>query len=387
MTRRGNSEGSIYFRKGDGTNPGRWVAALTVGWDGGKPVRRVFYAATRKEVVKKLDMAKRQYVRVKPNDDPTLTTFASTWLQEKLPHVRPNTAAFYTRIVTLYILPELGPIKLRKLEPRHVEQLQRAVLRHHSPRTAHHVHGVLSAILKKAVRWDLIGRNVATMVDGPRVEPHAPEVWTPEQARQLLHVVAGDRLEAAYVLALSLGLRLGELLGLHWQAIDWEARQLHVVLQAQRHGMVAPKTRASVRTLPLSQELVTLLHRHRQRQLQERLAAAAIWEDHGVVLTNVRGLPLPRSTLTTHFKRMLQQAGLADRPFHSLRHGCATLLAAQGVPPRVVMDLLGHTSLDLTIGTYTHALDSGKQAAVDALSRLLEPVLLQPLRHDAETGS
>ena len=184
--------------------------------------------------------------------------------------------------------------------------------------------------------------------------------------------------EALYTVALALGLRQGEALGLRWQDVDLEAGLLHVRVALQRlpnesPRLVEPKTRQSRRSLPLPGVVTTQLRDHRARQQAERALAGAAWpeDDWDLIFTTARGGPMSAVTLTKQFKRHLAAIGLPDMRFHDLRHSCASLLVAQGVHPRVVMEILGHSTIALTMNTYSHVLPAAQRQAADAMDRLL----------------
>jgi integrase len=191
----------------------------------------------------------------------------------------------------------------------------------------------------------------------------------------LLAAVAGHRLEALYRIALALGLRRGEVLGLLWANIDRTKKTLRITGALQRvQGRLErsePKTRAGARTLLLPDVLVDLLAEHQRRQAEERLVWGAEWQDHDLVFPTERGTPMEPSNLNRHFKIALKRAGLpATTRFHDLRHSCATFLIAQGVHPRVVMEILGHSQISLTMNTYGHVLPETQREATTKVADL-----------------
>jgi integrase len=197
----------------------------------------------------------------------------------------------------------------------------------------------------------------------------------PEQARAFLEAVRGDRMEALYVLALSTGLRQGELLGLTWSGLDSEAGELRVSQALQRiQGQlqfVAPKTAKSRRSVTLPEVALEALRAHRARQAEDRLFAGSGWHESGLVFTTRRGTPLEPRNATRGFKRFLRRAGLPDMRFHDLRHSFATLLLIQGASPRVVMEMLGHSQIALTMNTYSHVIPAMQREAAAKLDALL----------------
>jgi integrase len=212
-------------------------------------------------------------------------------------------------------------------------------------------------------------------VDPPRVRRPEIHPLTPEQARTFLDAARGDRLEALYSVALAIGLRQGEALGLRWEHIDLDGGELRVRVALQRIAgklqLVEPKTRQSRRTIPLPQVAVNALRAHRVSQLEERLLAGDRWVDTGLVFCTPKGTPLDARNVTRRFQKLLKQTDLPHQRFHDLRHTCATLLLVQGVPPRVVMEILGHSQISLTMDTYTHVVPALKREAANRMDALL----------------
>jgi integrase len=196
-----------------------------------------------------------------------------------------------------------------------------------------------------------------------------------EQARSFLDAVQGDRLEALYTVAIALGLRQGEILGLRWIDVDFDAGTITVARALQRVGgrlmFVPPKSARSLRTVSMPTTLVAALRAHRARQLQERLAAGPDWNPDDLVFTSSTGTPLDSRNVTRRFQAALERAGLPRMRFHDARHTCATLLLAQGVQPRVVMETLGHSQISLTMNTYAHVIPELQREAADRMEAVL----------------
>lgn len=200
-----------------------------------------------------------------------------------------------------------------------------------------------------------------------------PELGVAE-ARRLLEVIGGERLEALYVLALTTGLRRGELLALRWDDVDLGSRQLHVRRALQRVGgklqMVEPKTGSSVRTVVLPKLAVRYLREHKKRQNGERLALGDAWREHGLVFASSVGTPIEPRNVNRRWDELRAKAGLDWLRLHDLRHGCASFLLAQGVPARAIMEVLGHSEIGVTMNTYAHVLPELRQEAADAIDDL-----------------
>jgi integrase len=245
-----------------------------------------------------------------------------------------------------------------------------------SPRSVAYIRVVLRAALNQAIRWNLVARNAAELVESPRVRRFEIKPLTPEQARQLLDAAKGSRLEALCAVALACGLRMGEILGLRWQDVDLDARRLAVRQSIQRQrgaGLVAvePKTERSRRTIEVPAPLIAALKAHRLRQIEERLAEGSHWHDGGLVFASAVGTGIEPRNLHRAFKALLKRAGLPDIRFHDLRHSAASLMLAQGVPLRVVMEVLGHSSISLTADTYSHVMPSLVRDATEKAAAIL----------------
>jgi integrase len=379
MGKRGNGEVSIYQRASDG----KWCSAITVGYESGKPKRKMLYGKTRKEVADKLAAALRDQQQGLPvtTERQTVAQFLMRWLADTIaPNRRAKTYRSYEQIVRCHLVPDLGRLSLAKLTPQQVQALlKRKQAAGLSPRTVAYIRAVLRQALNQALRWGLVARNVASLVEPPKVERYQITPLTPQQASRLLDAAQGNRLEALYRVALSLGLRQGEALGLRWEDIDFEVRTLHVAVALQAVGgnlaLVAPKTENARRTLSLPVALASALKTHRARQAEQRLKAGTAWQDNGLVFCTRVGTPIHPRNLVRSFQALRERAGLPSMRFHDLRHFCLSLLAAQGVPARVTMEIAGHSDIRLTLSVYTHVYDEAKQQAAEVMDKLFPPVI------------
>jgi integrase len=321
--------------------------------------RRTVYGKTRKEVAAKIAKAISDREGGLTFDAKNLTVgkYLDSWLTDSVRDtVRLTTYQGYERIVRLHIRPALGGIKLDKLTPVHVRGLYRERLEAGlSPRMVQLVHVTLHKALKQAVNDGLVPRNVTEAVKSPRPVKKEMEPLGPAQARALLRAARGERLEALYALAVSTGMRQGELLGLKWEDVDLEAGTLQVrrTLSTATGGGVsfgAPKTAKSRRNIRVPKLALAALRRHRKAQLEERMKLCGLWQDYGLVFTTGVGTPISRADLITRsFKPLLKKANLPDIRFHDLRHTCATLLLAKGVHAKLVQELLGHSTIAVTL--------------------------------------
>jgi integrase len=200
---------------------------------------------------------------------------------------------------------------------------------------------------------------------------------TPEQTKRLVEFVSEDRLAALYVLAVTAGLRQGELLGLKWEDVDLD----HAILRVKRTLLGikdgkpvfgTPKTAKGRRSVKLTAKAVEALEKHRERQIEERKQLVKLWRDCDLVFPTRVGTPISRHNLVTRsFKPLLVRAGLPDIRFHDLRHTCATLMLVVGTNPKVVQEMLGHANVSITLDTYSHLLPNMQGEAVGRLDNLL----------------
>ena len=368
---RGNGEGSVYQR-GDGY----WVGSLTESATGR---RRVFYAKTRAEAFGKLQKAQRAAADNLPVAPERLTVdhFLTRWLEDTVKtSVRPRTYASYAQLVRLHLRPGLGRIQLGRLDAQTVQAfLNTRIDSGLSPRTVQYIHAVLRMALGQAERWGLVPRNVARLVKAPTVHPPKVEPFDLDEARAFIVATRGHRLEALFVTAIATGCRQGELFGLTWDDVDLEAGRLHVRHTLTRVGkaweLSEPKTDRSRRALELPAVAQTALQEHRVRQWEERLKAGPLWEEHGFVFCTPMGKPLDGSNVTHALHRLLAGAGLRRQRFHDLRHAAASLLLAQGLQLREIMELLGHSQIALTANLYTHLMPAMKKEAATRMDAAL----------------
>ena len=222
----------------------------------------------------------------------------------------------------------------------------------------------------------LVPRNATEAVKPPQVRREEIHPLTPVQVKTLFEAAKGDRLESLYVLAVTTGLRQGELLGLKWDDVDMEAGTLQVrrTLTTAKGGPVlsAPKTKASRRTVKLSKTALEALRSHLTRQLEDIDRVGSLWRENGLIFASEVGEPLDRREISTRrFKPLLERAGLPRVRFHDLRHTCATLLLSKNVNPKIVSEMLGHATIAITLDTYSHVLPTMQESAAKAMEEAL----------------
>lgn len=379
-------EGSILARKrergrrGEGTvwqeKDGSWRGAISLGVraDGTRVRPKTRRCETEDEAWAELDEMIRQWNLGQLPDDADKTTveqFLTRWLEDSVKQsVRATTFQQYSATCRTHLIPRLGKRQLSKLTPAHIQAMQADMVRDgHSDRVRELAHVILRRALQQALKWGLITRNPADAVDKPRSTAKKMQPLTAEQARQLLDAAAGDRLEALYVLAVTVGMRQGELLALQWQDVDLSAGTIRVSRNleevAGKFTVGEPKTAAGRRLIELPSVAVSALREHRKRQLAEGLRG-------DLVFTNTRGGYIRKSNLRRQmFYPLLERAGLPRIRFHDLRHTCATLHLLAGTPPRVVQEMLGHATIAITLGTYSHVMPGMGRAAADKMDTIL----------------
>lgn len=431
--RRGNGESSVYFSEADD----KWHGWVTVGTKpDGRPDRRHRMAATEPEVRAKVRELEKQRAggRVrKAGRPPTVEAWFTTWLDTVCARkvadgsMAPRTLDDYRSKVALYVVPGIGRHRIDRLAPEHLDRLYLELLnrpeRPLASSTVLKVHRIVSRGLKVAMQREIVTRNVATLIDAPSATETEIEPLTRDEARAVLGEAGQRRNGARWSIALAMGLRQGEALGLRWQYVDLDAGVMRIWWQLQRltwrHGCEnphacgeahhrkgckatcrqhrdlpkgcpapcpkdctghakacpartggglvfrAPKGR-NKRTAPIPPPLVPILRAHRAAQSRERLAAGELWEDHDLVFAQPNGRPIDPRRDWAEWQDLLGASGVQAKRVHDGRHTAGTLLTESGVGLRVVMELLGHSQIRVT-QRYTHV---GSPLAEDAAAKM-----------------
>ncbi|MGI5250069.1 tyrosine-type recombinase/integrase [Actinacidiphila glaucinigra] len=368
-----NGAGTITKRK-----DGRYQAAVYVLQPDGTRARKFAYGKTWAECdVKRRELlAKVESGIPVPTRSARLGEWLPYWLENVIkPRRKRTTFAKYEVHVRLYLVPLLGSKKLDALSVADVRRFLVRVEQQTTAATAKESHKVLRSALSAACREELISRNVASIVEPPQVEQRDLSPWSLDETLDFLAAARTDPLYAAFVIAIALGFRRGEIIGLRWQDVDLEQRVIRVRKQRQRvHGEVYdddPKGRRRKQSLPLPAMCVAPLRWQRMRQAAMRERAGEQWTESDYVFTTRTGRPVEPRNLYRSFTRVAGNAGLRVIRLHDARHGCATLLTAAGVAPRVVMEILGHSQIAVTMNVYTHVVQDTQREAVSHMDRLL----------------
>ncbi len=323
---------------------------------------------------------------------PTKVTLAEfvddRWLPAQTSRVRPGTVNLY-RINWKRVKTRLGHVELRAVDPGRLQALYAELLESGnrdggplSPRSVQIVHAFLHRCLSDAVRWGVLARNPADLVDRPSAPRPAIQVWSPDQVRTFLASSSNDRLAPLWRLIATTGLRRGEALGLRWGDVDAIGSRITVqqslILVRNVSTFNEPKTANARRSIDLDPETVAQIECWRDRLGAERGAIGDAWTDSGLVFVDELGRPLYPPTVTRAFTRLAAQAGLPPINLHGLRHSHATAMLAAGVSPKIAQERLGHFSVSLTLDTYSHTIAGMQSAAARQVAALLDGDSLQP---------
>jgi integrase len=375
-SRRANGEGSI-FRRGDG----RWAAECFVTEAvTGRRVRRTVYGRSPTEVEQKLVELRRKEDQGVATPPPglTLAKYLEEWVtQVAAPRVRASTLAAYRYQIDRFLVPDLGSKRVGRLTARDVRSYLELLRRRGvGARTIQYVHATLRAALEDAVREEILSKNVAKLVRAPRPPKAEHEPLNVDEVRDLLKSARDHRLYAMFVVFALLGIRRSEALGLRWEDVDLDQDVLRIRRGLQRVDgnlrLLPTKTERSKRPVPLPAMVSRALREHRIRQDAERESLGHNWPDLGYVFTTPIGTPIDPRNCTRLVQKQCEVAGLRKVRLHDFRHGCVSVLLSLGVPPRVVMEIVGHTTLEMTMTVYGHVSLDDKRKAMRQLGELLD---------------
>jgi integrase len=385
---------------------GRWRAAVTIGKDeNGNVKRKVFTAPTRHAVKDQLTDALKDLrlgMLVAPQKQ-TVGQFLTWWLYNVVKtSARPKTVKFYDFVSRIHLIPAFGDVPIQRLTPQHVQDMLNDRLNVKSERTkrplttrsVRHIHRTLCTALSCAVKYGTVARNVALAVDPPRAVKVDIRYLSVEEARAFLEAAKTDRLYALYATVLSLGLRLGEALGVSWRDVDLEIGRFNIHQALQRIDkklfpekgglqLVEPKGGYSHRVVTLPAVAISALQQHKALQEIERQWAGPEWHNRwDLIFTTKFGTPLDERNVLRRFQNILATAGLAKMRIHDLRHSAVAILIAQGVHVKAISELLGHSSVAFTLQVYGHLLEETKRETAikmdAALLRVATSVATKP---------
>ena len=315
MARRASGEGSVFRRK-----DGRWQASIQFE---GK--RRTVYGRTKAEAERKLAQLKQQAAGGIPDADKrTVADLFAVFLEAVQPILKPKTFADYRKLAERHILPTIGDVKLGKLDPGHLQRLYSGLQKQGKLRTAQLVHAVLHRAFELGVLWNWLSYNPADRVLKPSYRAKPRELWTREQLSHFLDESKDHWLYPLWLVAVTSGCRIGELLALTWHDVDFSTGTISISKSGQHIAgkwvVTEPKTRSGFRTLVLPSEAMAALRRQRARQLELKLKAGKDWHELDLVFSQKDGSPLYASDVAHAFSRQCRKLGLPSIGLHGFRH-------------------------------------------------------------------
>ena len=310
----------------------------------------------------------------------TVNEYLQKWLNDAAkPRLRERTFQGYEDLLLRHVKPVIGKQRLADVTALDLQGIYTSMIESGiSARTVRYVHAVLSSAFKQAMKWQILAQDVTRLVDLPKQQRREMSVLSREEAARFLQAVADDRYALLFSFALSSGMRPEEYLALKWTDIDWQRSTANVqrVLVWKKGGgwqFEEPKTAKSRRAVPIPTSIMSKLRSYQKSQLEERLKAGSLWQNHGLIFTTEMGSPIYTNNLRKrHFKPALKRAGLPEKVrLYDLRHTMATLLLSSNEHPKIVSERLGHSSITLTLDTYSHVLPDMQKGAVEKLENLL----------------
>ncbi|MFJ5302166.1 tyrosine-type recombinase/integrase [Streptomyces sp. NPDC088350] len=412
-TRQSNGRSSIYQG-----NDGKWHGRVTVGVrDDGTPDRRHVERKTRPEVteaVRELEKQRDAKTVRKPGKPWTVKAWLTHWIENVAPlAVNDNTMVGYGVAVRKHLIPGLGAHRLDRLKPEHIEVFYAKMQASgRKPATAHQVHRTFRAALNEAVRRGHLGKNPVLLAKAPKVGEYEVEPYSVQEVQRLLKAADLHRNSARWAVALALGLRQGEVLGLKWDDVDLDGGFLMVRRSRHRpqfaHGCAEPcgrkagycpekrrknpetsttKSRAGRRAVGLPEQLVDLLRAHRKAQEAEKQEAGKYWVEGGWVFPDKHGRSPSHRRDWTEWKDLLSEANIRDGRLHDARHTAATVLLILGVPERAVMGLMGWSTTAMA-ARYQHMVDAVRADVARQVDGLIwKPETERPDDDDGTVGA
>jgi integrase len=378
--RRGNNEGSLHQKAN-----GSWKAAVTLQ---GKRLSKTY--KTRQEAQDWLKQMLREiddgltYACTKM----TLEEYLADWLITEKSVMRQSTWSYYDQLTRSYINPNIGRILLRDCRTENIQKFyNRLVNRKIGAPTIQKMHKLLRSALGNATKTGLISRNPVTYAKPPSVPFTEMKILDESQVSKFLVSIIGHKWEALFYLAITTGMRRGELLGLKWDDVDWIKQTIKVDRQVSSTSKTTVKflplkTRFSKRIIMLGQKTIAILREQNEHEQSKRLAAANRWVENGLIFTNSRGGPLCPNYMTAEFHKLLEASGLPSIRFHDLRHTAASIMLNNGIPIIVVSRRLGHSKASTTLDVYGHLIDNMQSEAATLMDDLITPVKLFPIVPD-----
>lgn len=341
---------------------------------GGFKTKKECEAAMNELIIK---LEKGEYVEYK---DITLQEYMAKWLDNKKGNIKATTYEFYKNVIEGRINPVLGGISLAKLKPLHIQEFLDYYTKNKeiNSTTVKHYFATINTALNQAVKWQLIPSNPCAAIEPPKRKKTKMNVLTPEQVNTLLESVKNGKYSVMYIpilLAVTCGLRRGEIIALTWDNVDLANGIITVSESAAirvdgKNIITDTKTEAGQRSISMPPSIIPILKEHRKQQAENKLKLGSEYRDNNLVCCWPNGAELTPNYITHTFKKVLKEAGLPDIRFHDLRHTNATLLLLQGVNTKVISERLGHSSIDVTLDIYGHILPEMQKEAAEKLDEI-----------------
>lgn len=358
---------------------GSWQITIYEGYLNGKPVRYHETMKGPKEMAVKR-LRELEYSLDHGVPTPTGDITAAQWLESWLEgYVKTNcsqrTQDGYESIIKNHLIPKLGHLQLRKLQPEMIEAYYGKATEKLCARTVQHHHRLLSEALKHAERRGHIGRNPCSLVAAPSPRKRMMRTLTPAEVEVMLMHAASNQFYPVYYCAVSTGLRQAELLGLRWRNVDLDGMSISVWQVLYKRGGVCtfkePKTRGSARRVSTTPKLALFLRQYKAQREVMYLERGKVLGLDSLVFASDKGKPLDPCTVTHNFARIVRQAGLDGVRFHDLRHTFASIMLMKGAKPKVISECLGHASVAFTMDVYSHLIEGMQEDAMLLLDEAL----------------
>lgn len=385
---KGNGEGSIFKNIRNGEQIG-WRGQITIGrTENGNLKYKNFYGKTKKEVQTKMDEYKRQMLIAIPTErEMTVANWFYTWLFDyRKQDLKPKSFQRYHGIYKNYIEnTELGNIKLQDLRTTHLQRYYRSLLDSEiTPITIKQINTNLKTCLGEAEKQGYIQKNWCKLVTLPKIDNSKEvKVLTKEEQQSFLEAIKGHELEMLFITTLGTGLRIGEILGLKWTDIDFKSNELHVNRSIQKVAIYendnigryevieqTPKTKNSIRTIPVPINIIKKLKTYKKEQLENILLVGEAYDNKNYIFCDKLGKPIEDKKPGRNLKTILNKLNIEPMKFHALRHTYATRLFEANIPPKTVQTLLGHADIETTMNIYTHVMKETKLEAVEKINNI-----------------
>lgn len=391
MKRRSNGEGTIFKR-----NDWRWTGQITLDLGNEQYKRKTVYGKTQKEVKDKLEYLRMEcrQGRVIETSDMPLEEWLHIWITNYKPNLKITTRESYESYIATHINgSKIGKIPLNKLKTTDLQTFYNAKLngtyknqkQKLSSTTVRYINIIIKSALKQAVNNRMINDNACNAVVLPKKNKIEIIPLTKEEVIQFLNVAKKDRLYTLYLLEMMTGLRRGEILGLKWSDIDFEKGKINVIHNLYRINntdenattkykleLLTPKTETSKRSIPINQLMIEELLKHKEKQDLEKMYYASDYKDLGMVFTRPNGDYISPREFLRQYQKLLSTAGLEKKRFHDLRHTVASLLINANENPKVIQQLLGHSTISTTLDIYAHVMGETMNKSIDTLCNQLQ---------------